>query len=576
MSSETLPRPTFTLPDGSELDLWFCRLDERQRRQRLRLAKAANCWDYAPLVDVVRREPGFDDHRFTGKTAAQWLVELRERRAAPEVDRFSRWYEATVNSVLHALAVHPRVPDNHYCIELGTPPLRSCLPDLIRSLGLKRAGVEQWSASLRSLTGKGVKPEELQGCGVLTRLAHLPADATPTQAQVLQMVDLAHVLPKLACESRSGFSSSAGWHEGCQRIPEREFKRRGLLLGIGRGARHVIRFRHNSLGWSIVRTRYTDLVTPRSDWWTVLNEKGQFVQQPEYGFGSPEDAIAYAELKISQHFAIWGRDHALSKWKRFSLPGGDDYREILIQLDDWPGDYEPRHYRTRNVLVHLRTSLRRTQDGQRVLYLDEVQSDWHADLHAQAKSPTQPVRDVAVSQAPFRKEWPLLSMKLMLWWAQRIGAQGVAWSTDELQQSRWRGHAPPEALYRTTLPDAALSLATTLKLSLGTTHLSVRTNSRRVELGDKGWLVNNRQGTPITKPFRHRRQAEMLADRTAAFVVIEIPVLWVKGLLPIRSIPLYGVANAETWLQSTGKPADARPVAAGHKRRKALDVQPIA
>ncbi len=62
------------MPDGSALGLHVSRFDERQRRLRLRLSKTATCWDYAPLIDVVRREPGFDAHRFTGKTASESVV----------------------------------------------------------------------------------------------------------------------------------------------------------------------------------------------------------------------------------------------------------------------------------------------------------------------------------------------------------------------------------------------------------------------------------------------------------------------------------------------------------------------
>lgn len=83
----------FALPDGSELGLRIGRLDERQRRLRFSLPKAATCWDYAPLIDVVYREPGFADHHFTGRTAAQWLADLRES-CSPEDDRFRRWYES--------------------------------------------------------------------------------------------------------------------------------------------------------------------------------------------------------------------------------------------------------------------------------------------------------------------------------------------------------------------------------------------------------------------------------------------------------------------------------------------------
>jgi len=547
MPIKVQPHAYFDRLDGCQLGLSINRFDERQRRLRLRLSKVASCWDYAPLIDVVLREPGFAANRFLGKTAAQLVAELSNCRA-PEHDRFVKWYESVINKHLSALARRPRVPDNHYCIELATPPLESSLPGLMRRLGLKRASVEQWSATLKAQTGKGLKSEELEESGVLTRLQKLPTGDMLTLAQVLEMVDLAHVKPKLACESRFGFVATAGWYEGCRRIPEKEFKRRGLL-GRGYGAWHIIRFRHQSLGWSIVRTRYSDLVTERADWWSVLDDKGRFVQQPVYGFDSPEDAMEFAELQMSQRYASWGRDQELSKWERFSLPGGDGYREILVQLDDWPENYQPRHYRTRNVLVHIRTSIRKTQDGRRVLFLDEVQSDWHADLHTKAKADPQKPQETPPPDAPFRKEWPLLSLKLMVWWAQRLGLHGVAWSTAELQLARWRGYGPPETLYRSVLPEAARALATTLGLAHDVTSLSVRTYSRRVDLGNQGWEVRGRDGVSITKPFRTRAQAESFADQTGAFVTIEVPVIWIKGMAPIRSIPLYGTGTAEMWLK---------------------------
>ena len=540
------PSLSLPMPDGSALGLHLSRFDERQRRLRLRLPKAATCWDYAPLVDVMRREPGFAAHRFTGKTAAQWIDELRQARS-PEASRFKHWYESLVNHHLQTLARRPRVPDNHYCIELAELPLVSSLQRAILGLGLKRAAVEQWVATLSRLAGKGIKPEELEESGVMTRLRMQPPQTILTQTQVLHWVDLSNVMPKLACESRFGFVTRAGWYEGCQRIPAKEFKRRGLWSGGYGGSWYIIRFRHQSLGWSIVRSRYKDLLTQRSDWWWVLDEKGRLVDPASEGFDSPEDAMAFAELKMSQRFAAWGRDQALTKWEKFSLPGHEGYQELLLQLDDWPGSYQPRHYRTRNVLVHVRAGVRRTQDGQRILFLDEVQSDWHADLHAAAGQP--PHKRPPPPQAPFRKEWPLLSLKLMIWWAQRHGFDGLAWSSAELQSARWRAYGPPDLLYRKLLPDAAQSLAAALDLRLEHTDLLVRTGSRQVVPGKKGWVVCNQHGVPITKPFRTREQAECLADQIGQFVTIKVPILWMQGIQKIRSIPLYGTgANGEWWV----------------------------
>lgn len=70
MPIKVQPHAYFDRLDGCKLGLSINRFDERQRRLRLRLSKAASCWDYAPLIDVVLREPGFAANRFLGKTAA--------------------------------------------------------------------------------------------------------------------------------------------------------------------------------------------------------------------------------------------------------------------------------------------------------------------------------------------------------------------------------------------------------------------------------------------------------------------------------------------------------------------------
>ena len=546
--------------DGTVLGLSESRFDERHRRQRYRLRKGVTHWDYAHLLDVVRWEHGFGTLRFTGKSAAEWLADLRERKS-PELDRFTQWYEALVGNFLEEFAKRPRFPENLYSIELAQPPLTSSLPSLIRGVGLKRASAEQWAATLRALTSKGVKPEELDESGVLVRLETQFAGERLSLEQIVQLIDLRHVTPEFVCESRFGFKKIAGWNECCQWIPSKNYKKRGLWGSTGDGSWYVIRYRHRALGWSVVRCRYTDLFTRRPDWWWVLDERGKLIAQLSEGFDSPEDAIEYAEHKINQRFSAMGRDHALLKWERYSLPGSDGYREILIQLDDWPGTYKPRHFKTRNVLVHIRTGIREVADGRRVLFLDEIQSDWHADLHAASKDTSSPQNKAQPPEAPFRKDWPLLALKLMLWWSQVQRLDGVAWSTVELQSSRWRSFGPPEALYRSALPDAAQSIARVLNLELAQTSMTVRSNTRRVELADEGWVVSNRSGVPVTKPFRHRSQAEIFADLTGKFVNVNVPVLWLADLPIIRAIPLYGVAMEAFWLQS-----DSRSVNMKEKR----------
>ena len=521
------------------------RFDERQRRLRHRLKKGATCWDYAPLLDVVRRERGFSTSRFTVKSAEEWMAALR-RHKSPDLERFSQWYEALVDFFIDRLSQRPRTPQNLYSVVLAQPPVASFLPRLIRKLGLKRASAEQWAATLRTMTGKGVKPEELDESGVLIRLKTQYAGEVLTLAEVLRLIDLHHVMPNLVCESHFAKKTKAGWHECVQLIPEDEYQKRGLWGSKGDGSWYVIRYRHRALGWAVLRCRYFDLFWRKMDWWLVLDEEGKVIEhQPEEGFDAPEDAIEYAENRINYRFPAMGGDHALATWEEYSLPGNDSYREILIQLDDWQDCYTPRHFHTRNVLAHVRTGIRETDDGRRVLFLEEIQSDWHADLHEARMHNAEPQSELP--DAPFRKDWPLLALKLMLWWAQLQKLDGVAWSTAELQKQRWEDYAPPEVLYRSILPDAARLIAKTLNIELAETCMPVRSDSRYVEFDQNKWVVQNRRGVPITKPFRHQAQAEVFANLTGSFEDVYVPVLWLNDLPLIKAIPLYGVAVREFW-----------------------------
>lgn len=532
------------LPPGAKIGLNVSRFDERQRRLRLVLPKAASCWDYAPLIDLVVHEPGIEGYRFLGQTVADRaaLLQRREDAAAPH---FMAWYERAVAPHIAALARRRRVPDNQYCVDVAPLPLTSTIPAAVSATGLNKASATQWSATLCALTEKGVKREELQLSGVLARLDQLPRDAKLTRAQVLRQIDLSHATPKLVSESRYGFAARAGWRECCDRLPAKDHKCR-RLHGVGHGMAHV-RFRHRSLGWAVARTRFNDLLVEQRDWWIVLDDSGRLVEAANGGFASLEDALEFAELEIGKRFSRWGKDHAAARWESFSLPGGDDYRELLLQLDDWPETYRPRHYRTRNALVHVRTSLRRTTDGHRVLFLDEVQSDWHADLYAQARRDHAATGQSRIATAPFGKEWPMLTMKVMLWWAQKCGAEGLAWSSADLQQQRWQGCGPPDLLYRKLLPEAGLALSKALPLRLATASLRIRGGGRVVVRSVRGWDVCGQHGQKLTKAFRDRGQAEAFADMTGEFVVLDMPVLWFDDVGRLNCIPLFGAGTVGAW-----------------------------
>ena len=65
------------------------------------------------------------------------------------------------------------------------------------------------------------------------------------------------------------------------------------------------------------------------------------------------------------------------RWERFTLDGGTNYREILLQVDpDGPSMFDQSHSGLRNEVGHIRVKDREGPNGEKILYVEEVQSDW--------------------------------------------------------------------------------------------------------------------------------------------------------------------------------------------------------
>lgn len=84
-----------------------------------------------------------------------------------------------------------------------------------------------------------------------------------------------------------------------------------------------------------------------------------------------------------------------TKHSAYQLPGGENYKELLLTLPETPPvpldgyrivNYYSSHYDEPNILAHIRFNERTDADGNRVLFLEEVQSDHSADYRKQLKN----------------------------------------------------------------------------------------------------------------------------------------------------------------------------------------------
>ncbi|QNB46822.1 hypothetical protein BR63_11175 [Thermanaerosceptrum fracticalcis] len=213
----------------------------------------------------------------------------------------------------------------------------------------------------------------------------------------------------------------------------------------------------------------------------------------------PENLRNLAEdyLKAREAYESFVEIPLKPRYSSFQEPGGKDYRELLLVLPfDFGKDidnmsleqiaragpvYQSSHWEEPNVLAHVRFNERIGPDGERILFLEEVQSDWHQtgrkkgyigdglpegfslretedywvvdhilygaekikvskDIGPEAKK--QAVERAwqmtgSVPEAPFSKNWHEFVLKRMLRYAAENGFDRIAWTTGEQQAERY-------------------------------------------------------------------------------------------------------------------------------------------
>jgi len=133
-------------------------------------------------------------------------------------------------------------------------------------------------------------------------------------------------------------------------------------------------------------------------------------------------------------------------------------------------DYTSTHWEEKNVLAHVRFDERTDAEGNRVLFIEEIQSDWHQAGRKEGykgEAPeiykdgdywkikgwasSFPDRATAieywnrpgaesshgVTNAPFKKTWPMLAMKRMVRYAAENGFDKIAWTPGDVQADRY-------------------------------------------------------------------------------------------------------------------------------------------
>lgn len=313
----------------------------------------------------------------------------------------------------------------------GQPYIHSVLVRRLLSLGKARASGQQWVKTVENFQKKGLRSDELKRSGLVQALLAHDDKANPIVTdEVAAMCNFSpmrlSVIPVVSDAKRQLRFVPA---------PIRALKRAKKLPKAQVGQKRSVVEIDPVLGYRLEEIEHQALWGTESHWQAVSHD-GRVVNNTSNQnlLATVESAAALAASDASLRFP---KRLALGRWGHLAWSGGKDYREWLITLLYYPHSYFSRHFVVRNVLAHIRCDVRDGAEGERVLLIQEIQSDWAKDmrdaigmLEADEEHEQFP---------PFWREWSALAMKLVLLHAAHQGLDAVAWTRGELQAFRYKG-----------------------------------------------------------------------------------------------------------------------------------------
>ena len=277
--------------------------------------------------------------------------------------------------------------------------------------------------------------------------------------------------------------------------------------------------------------------------WFLLGPDGRAVETDGGMFHTQrEQAEAAANRHACHSCASRGELTWAGTYEHLSLHGGEEYREWLVTLPEYPGSFFGGHYYDRNVLLHIRTKQRTDVEGRRLLFIEEIQSDWH---QAARRFGYDNHWDGQVALAPFRKEWVGLGLKLMLMSAVERGCDAIAWAVGELQQLRYGGELTAvRRLNDQEIPRTLQQLGRHWRAAVGGARIETRRPWLQAVKVKQRWRVTDTEGRFRTQPRYTLAEAHRLISRHSKKTKLAVPMFEIpSGMadwINAQGLPLFG------------------------------------
>jgi len=236
----------------------------------------------------------------------------------------------------------------------------------------------------------------------------------------------------------------------------------------------------------------------------------------------PDANEAAAEAEIDLDEAVNSILGVSTKYEQYTLPGGENYREVLLTLPAQEGDAPPfssAHWDEKNVLAHFRVKDRVDQQGRKLLTIEEIQSDWHQagrrkgyGRDAEAKRLATLKENVAEAQDQMRAleqahAIPIDSVEQLIAFREsnrtydRIATQSRDWQKEIVDIQSKRG-AVPNAPFKKSWLDLALKRIATMAAEGGYDGIAWTTGQQQAERYDLSKQVSRVSYTPKSQVLR--------------------------------------------------------------------------
>lgn len=544
------------LPSGRVIDITAGRAKYHAMRQPGPGPASPHRELYA-LVDVVyrRRDDNGNprsgwteyDYEFSGHT----LESLRLDTEWPESDKTAlyQWVEQEQQR-REIETARRRLIDNQerlsakvYC---APQRLYSLLQQRLTALPQPRASAAHWLATINKLTQCGLREEEIQWSGVRDYLKQQAPDTVLDKAQVLEQLNFSSLRLELNTEQVWGANGGLSFSEVAQRMPHQAVYRAALKLDDS--CLCIQRYVDSACNYrvGVVKTRHNEHPMALNKYWFALDPYGRAVPNVATAglfFDSSLDAKLAADRHAREHFNIRSGASSHTRFDHLTLFGGHDYREWLVSLPDHQRMFYGAHFYDHNLLVHIRTTTRTDSAGRKLLFIEEIQSDWHQSGKRYGYDTSWTGQ---VANAPFKKEWPALAAKLMLIHASENGLDGIAWPMGDIQEMRYmRALQPIKQHYDREIPHALNRLGKPFHSQVETTLIATRDPWLNMQKTQDKWRVADGQGKFQTKAkYNNRDEAMTVIALHSREIELPVPAFFISNALrrqiAEKGLPLFG------------------------------------